>query len=170
MLRDNLLAMAGLSSHFRCTDLELADMAQHRIKYLLAAGGLAAAITAGASSDAYAFTETTVPPSRPQTAQPVPSAPLDLQKPDSQDSLALVKPGDSQPNGTELRIPGIGSLGTLPKLDFGLGQRPAAEPRSLDRPEGKRGPGRNHQGYDPPSLLRHAFSGFRDIPRNHPVQ
>jgi hypothetical protein len=95
-------------------------MAQHRIKYLLAAGGLAAAITAGASGDAFAFTETTVAPARPQAAQPAPAAPLDLQKPDSEDSLALVKPGDSKPNGTELRIPGIGSLGTLPKLDFGL--------------------------------------------------
>jgi hypothetical protein len=95
-------------------------MAQHRIKNLLAAGGLAVAITAAVSGDAYAFTETPVPSTQPQTAQPTPSAPLELQKPDSEDSLSLVKPGDSKPNGTELRIPGIGSLGTLPKLDFGL--------------------------------------------------
>jgi hypothetical protein len=93
-------------------------MAQHRIKIILAAGGLAVALTAGVSNDACAFTETTVPPAQPQTSQPAPQ----LQKPEvgAPDSMALVKPGDSQPNGTELRIPGIGSLGVVPKLDFGL--------------------------------------------------
>jgi hypothetical protein len=93
-------------------------MAQHRFKIILAAGGLAVALTAGVSDDACAFTETTVPPAQPQASQPA----QQLQKPEAgvPDSLALVKPGDSQPNGTELRIPGIGSLGVVPKLDFGL--------------------------------------------------
>ena len=94
-------------------------MAQHRFKIILAAGGLAAALTAGVSRDARAFTETTVPPAQPQTTQPAPAQ--QLQKPEAGgDGMALVKPGDAKPGGTELRIPGIGSVGVLPKLDFGL--------------------------------------------------
>ncbi len=95
-------------------------MAQHRLKLILAAGGLAAALTAGASGEAKAFTETTVPPAQPQKTQPAPAPQLELKKPESGDGLSLVKPGDSKSGGTELRIPGIGSVGTLPKLDFGL--------------------------------------------------
>jgi hypothetical protein len=96
-------------------------MAQHRFKIILAAGGLAVALTAGVSNDARAFTETAVPPAQPQASQ-TPPAQQQLQKPEagSPDSLALVKPGDAKPNGTELSIPGIGSVGVLPKLDFGL--------------------------------------------------
>ena len=95
-------------------------MAQHRIKIILAAGGLAVALTAGVSSDARAFTETTVPPAQPQTSQTPPAQPLQKPEAGAPDSMALVKPGDAKPNGTELRIPGIGSLGVVPKLDFGL--------------------------------------------------
>ena len=93
-------------------------MAQHRTKIILAAGGLALALTASVSSDARAFTETPVPQAQPQTTQPAPQ--LQLQKPEAGDGLSLVKPGDSNAGGTELRIPGIGSVGTVPKLDFGL--------------------------------------------------
>jgi len=93
-------------------------MAQHRTKIILAAGGLALALTAGVSDDARAFTETTVPQAQPQTTQPAPQ--LQIQKPEAGDGLSLVKPGDSNAGGTELRIPGIGSVGTVPKLDFGL--------------------------------------------------
>lgn len=69
---------------------------------------------------ALAFTpEPTVPPSVQVTPpanygqQPgLPGIPqADLNDPLSQ---------PSQPKGTELNIPGIGSVGTIPKLDFGL--------------------------------------------------
>jgi|EndMetStandDraft_3_1072993.scaffolds.fasta_scaffold22897_1 hypothetical protein len=93
-------------------------MAQHRLKITLAAGGLVAALMAGVCGDVRAFTETTVPPAQPQTAAPAPQ--LQLQKPEAGEGLSLVKPGDAKAGGTELSIPGIGSVGTLPKLDFGL--------------------------------------------------
>ena len=93
-------------------------MALHRFKIVLAAGGLAAALTVGVCGDAYAFTETTVPPAQPQKAQPAPAP--QLQTPGADKDLKLTDPGDSKSGGTELRIPGIGSLGTVPKLDFGL--------------------------------------------------
>lgn len=103
-------------------------MAQHRHKIILAAGGLAVALLAGVCGDARAFTETPVAPAQPQNAQPVPT-------PQPDKGAALVNPGDAKSGGTELRIPGIGSLGTVPKLDFGLDllygadSDPAQEPR-----------------------------------------
>jgi hypothetical protein len=93
-------------------------MAQHHLKLIIAAGGLVAALTAGGSSGARAFTETTVPPAQSQPAQPAPQ--LQMQKPEGGSGFALVNPGDAKGGGTELSIPGIGSVGTLPKLDFGL--------------------------------------------------
>jgi hypothetical protein len=70
---------------------------------------------------------TTEPVAPPQTdAKPAPAPltpfgqPLTLpgQTPqaDLNDPLANVE----KPSGTEIKIPGIGSVGTLPKLDFGL--------------------------------------------------
>jgi hypothetical protein len=94
-------------------------MAQHRLKIIIAAGSLAAVMAAG-SGDARAFTETKVPPAQPQTSQPTPAPQLQLQKPEAGEGLSLVKPGDTKSGGTELSIPGLGSLGTIPKLDFGL--------------------------------------------------
>ena len=106
-------------------------MAQHRSKIVLVAGALIGALAIGVCDDAYAFTET-APQSQPQTAQPAPG--LQQQAPSPDKGVQLVNPGDSKPGGTELRIPGIGSLGTVPKLDFGLdllygsGSDPAQEP------------------------------------------
>lgn len=94
-------------------------MAQHRLKIVIAAGGLAAALTAFGSGDARAFTEQAVP-AKPQATQPAPAPQLQLQKPEGADGLSFTIPGDSGTGGTELRIPGIGSIGTVPKLDFGL--------------------------------------------------
>jgi hypothetical protein len=93
-------------------------MAQYRLKIIIAAGGLVAALAAGASGDARAFTETTIPPAQSQGNAPAPQ--MQLQKPEAGEGLSLVKPGDAKPGGTELSIPGIGSVGTIPKLDFGL--------------------------------------------------
>jgi hypothetical protein len=101
-------------------------MAQHRLKLTIAAGSLIAALTVGASSDARAFTETTLPPVQPQSV-PAPQ----LQTPEAGNGLSIVNPSDGKSGGTELSIPGIGSVGTLPKLDFGLdllyGSDPAQE-------------------------------------------
>jgi len=94
-------------------------MAQHIFKNLVVAGGLAAALAAGGSGDARAFTETTLPPAQPQAVQPAPQ--FQLKNPEGGgDTLTLSTPGDAKSGGTELRIPGIGSVGTVPKLDFGL--------------------------------------------------
>jgi hypothetical protein len=107
-------------------------MAQHRFKIILAAGGLAAVLAAGVCSDAQAFTETA--PSAPSQTAPA----QQLQAPGADKGLPLTNPGDSKPGGTELRIPGIGSLGVVPKLDFGLdllygaGSDPVQEQRPQD--------------------------------------
>jgi hypothetical protein len=110
-------------------------MAQHRLKIIISAGGLAAALAFGGSSDARAFTETTIPPAQPQATSPAPQ--LQLQKPEAGEGLSLVKPGDTKAGGTELSIPGIGSVGTLPKLDFGLDLLYGAgsDPVAQDRPQ-----------------------------------
>jgi hypothetical protein len=110
-------------------------MAHYRIKNIIAAGGLLAALAVGVSTDARAFTETKIPPAQPQTAAPAPQ--LQLQKPESGEGLSLVKPGDASTGGTELSIPGIGSVGKLPKLDFGLDLLYGAgsDPVAQDRPQ-----------------------------------
>lgn len=47
---------------------------------------------------------------------PVPDAPAAAPQVGVQDGAAVVQ----QETGTEIRIPGLGKLGTLPKMDFGL--------------------------------------------------
>jgi hypothetical protein len=127
-------------------------MAQHRLKIILAAGGLAAALAVGVSSDARAFTETKIPPAQPQTTSPAPQ--LQLQKPEGAAGLSLVTPGDSNAGGTELSIPGIGSVGTLPKLDFGLDLLYGAgsDPVVQDRPQESDGKDMTIKG-----TIRHRF-------------
>jgi hypothetical protein len=75
-------------------------------------------------TDAAAFTNEPVAPP-PATSQVTPPAqlgqppvlPLPGQSPQiaPNDPLALTKP-----SGTDLTIPGLGTIGTIPKLDFGL--------------------------------------------------
>lgn len=77
---------------------------------------------------AAAFQETTVgggnnaqaPASAAPTATPVPELPK--AKVDTGKALNLSVPevGIGKNTGTEVRIPGIGTVGVLPKLDFGL--------------------------------------------------
>lgn len=94
-------------------------MARHPLKKMAAVLGLSVAIAACLSPSAHAFTETNVPPAQaaPQSA---PAPQLQLNKADDGNGLALSSPGDAKAGGTELKIPGIGSVGSLPKLDFGL--------------------------------------------------
>jgi hypothetical protein len=128
-------------------------MAQHRFKIILAAGGLAVALTAGVSHDARAFTETKVPPAQPQATQPAQQ--LQLQKPEAGDGLSLVKPGDQNSGGTELSIPGVGTLGTVPKLDFGLDLLYGAgsDPAQPERPQ----EGAGNQDVTIKGTIRHRF-------------
>jgi hypothetical protein len=94
-------------------------MLGHPLKHIMAALGLIAATAAGSTS-ASAFTETQTPPAVVQPAPKGDAAPLQLQKPDDGAGLSLSSPGDAKSGGTELSIPGVGKIGTLPKLDFGL--------------------------------------------------
>ncbi len=83
--------------------------------------GLSMAIAVGSLSNAaQAFTETKVPPPATQAAPESNPSPLQLGKPEDGAGLSLSAPGISQSGGTELTIPGIGTVGSLPKLDFGL--------------------------------------------------
>lgn len=75
---------------------------------------------AASSLGAHAFTETNVPPATQGAAQVAPGSPLELKKLDDGSGLALSSPADAKNGETELNIPGIGSVGSLPKLDFGL--------------------------------------------------
>jgi hypothetical protein len=100
---------------------ELSEMLGHPLKIIIAALALTAIIPAVQGMQAHAFTETKVPP--PIAAQPAPSLAdpkLQLQKPEGGAGLELTTPGDAKSKGTELNIPGFGSIGTIPKLDFGL--------------------------------------------------
>jgi len=74
---------------------------------------LALALAFAASTAAYAFQEIQqgTQPGTPSAQQNGGQPPLELQIP------SLDK---STPTGTEVRIPGLGKLGVLPKLDFGL--------------------------------------------------
>lgn len=66
------------------------------------------------STAASAFEEQAAPVPAPQTAAPAASGaaqPLDL---------AGAAPAAKAEEGTEVRIPGLGKLGVLPKMDFGL--------------------------------------------------
>lgn len=87
----------------------------------------------GAALPALAFQEQTVgaPPTQaaPPAAQPDPALkPSEMQLSPEEAPKA--------PEGTEVRIPGLGKLGVLPKMDFGLellygandGKQPANEP------------------------------------------
>ncbi len=81
-------------------------------------GGLLGALLL-AGLPALAFEEVTsgsTATPRPATAiAPSPAAPIT-------DSLDLAAPdsGSADAGGTEINIPGLGSIGVLPKLDFGL--------------------------------------------------
>ena len=79
------------------------------VKRLGIAVGFVAALAFGASVSAFALEE--------QRAPVVPdAATVEAPKTAVQDGTVAVTPD----TGTEIRIPGLGKLGTLPKMDFGL--------------------------------------------------
>lgn len=78
--------------------------------------GLGAAL-ALASTAAFAFQEQQ---SGGGAAMPAPAAQGALQPGDTKAQVAPDSVAPSGSTGTEIRIPGLGKLGVLPKMDFGL--------------------------------------------------
>ena len=79
------------------------------MKRLVLIAGFCAALAVAAGPRAFALEE--------QRAPVLPSAPAaEAPKAGVQDATSAAKPE----TGTEIRIPGLGKLGTLPKMDFGL--------------------------------------------------
>jgi hypothetical protein len=68
---------------------------------------------------ASAFTETPIQPSAGQSASDAPAANLNVEQHDGSTGLTLTTPGGGS-GETELNIPGVGTIGKIPKLDFGL--------------------------------------------------
>jgi hypothetical protein len=96
--------------------------------------GLGAAL-ALASTSALAFQE------QQSGGAPAPAAPAAASPaaPDASKGVDLTtpSPAESGAAGTEVRIPGLGKLGVLPKMDFGLellyGANEAKQPDAVDR-------------------------------------
>jgi hypothetical protein len=67
-----------------------------------------------------AFTETKILPPAGQSAPEAPAANLNVEtESGGSTGLTLTTPGDGS-GETELKIPGVGTIGKIPKLDFGL--------------------------------------------------
>jgi hypothetical protein len=91
----------------------------HPLKNLVTVLGMTAILSLAVSAPSYAFTETKVPPPAGQPAAEAEAPALQLEKSQEGPGLSLRTPDDGS-SGTELNIPGVGSIGKLPKLDFGL--------------------------------------------------
>lgn len=121
MLKTTNLHWLNATAILESRVLELSEMLKHPLKIAVAVLTLTVALASGNGMQAHAFTETKVPP--PLAGQPAPSfsdPKLQLQKPETGTGLELSTPGDGKSGGTELAIPGVGTIGTIPKLDFGL--------------------------------------------------
>ena len=59
-------------------------------------------------------------PSQPEAEAPAPEAPKSLPAPTKSLNLKMPEMSIGQGTGTEVKIPGFGTVGVLPKLDFGL--------------------------------------------------
>ncbi len=94
-------------------------MAMHPLKNLVTVLGMTAVLSLYVSAPSYAFTETKVAPPMGQPAPEVEAPAFQLEKSQDGPGLSLTTPDDGS-GGTELSIPGVGSIGKLPKLDFGL--------------------------------------------------
>lgn len=95
---------------------------------------LALAVALGASHGAFAFQE-----QKGSTPPPAEAAPAPADTAPSADAKAGVteEAAPKPETGTEIRIPGLGKLGVLPKMDFGLELLyGAAENQPAGQPEG----------------------------------
>ena len=76
---------------------------------------VAVACAAAVASSALAFEEQKMRPAHPQSGQPVQGVP--------QGGVSLSEPGITVPRvdaGTKIRVPGLGAICEIPKMDFGL--------------------------------------------------
>jgi hypothetical protein len=101
--------------------------------------GLALGLAMFAGPTAYAFQEQQGGAAAPAEAQPQSPAEAPADKPLDLSNEAAAKPE----TGTEIRIPGLGRLGVLPKMDFGLEllygaaeqKQPEGPPEAAPNPE-----------------------------------
>ena len=106
----------------------------------------AAYLTAAFAGPSLAFQESTVGGGTAAAPAGPPAAPPGL-------DLTLPDPGAGKPAGTEIRIPGVGTLGVLPKLDFGLELLYGADQSPGPRPDEKSDPG----GVQLRATIKHRF-------------
>lgn len=95
----------------------LRGLAMRPMKYIVAA-----ALLGLFGQAALAFEETTIGAGDRQKAPAAPVLDLPNNAPDATKGLSLTPQGLhlGETPGTEVRIPGLGTVGVLPKLDFGL--------------------------------------------------
>ncbi len=113
-----------------------------------------AVLLMGATS-ASAFEETRGGGAAPPAAAVAPTAPT-TQTPGLKLELGGTGTSVAPSTGTEVRIPGLGKLGILPKLDFGLELLYGVNEQTLDRP-GTRGPDQGEDSVGIRGTLRHRF-------------
>jgi hypothetical protein len=101
--------------------------------------GLALGLAVLASPSAYAFQEQKEGAAAPAEAQPQAAPEAPAEKPLGVTSETMPSKDET---GTEIRIPGLGKLGVLPKMDFGLEllygaaeQKPAGAPEAAPNPD-----------------------------------
>jgi hypothetical protein len=95
---------------------------QYKLREAALACGIALSLALH-TSGALAFSTEPVAPPQTTPAQPAPMSPFgqNLSLPNQGPQASIDDPiALSGKTGTELTIPGIGSVGTIPKLDFGL--------------------------------------------------
>jgi hypothetical protein len=112
-----MLVFIGARPHFQVWQVERSRCEVRAMRNGLVVGlALGLAVLAGPS--AYAFQEQNAPtaPAAAAEPQPVPAEGAAGKTLDLSDDTAAAK-GEA---GTEIRIPGLGKLGVLPKMDFGL--------------------------------------------------
>jgi hypothetical protein len=113
----NILVFMGARPHFQVTQVGRSRGEVREMRNGLVVG-LALGLAVLAGPNAYAFQEQNAPTAPAAAAEPQ-QAPVEgtAEKPlDLSDDTAAAK-GQT---GTEIRIPGLGKLGVLPKMDFGL--------------------------------------------------
>ena len=135
----NILVFMDASQHFcEGANAKVCTAGLVAMRNGLAVAALALALLAGPR--VYAFQEQSTGAASPpaQAEQPAPEG----QPPAEGKPLGLSTETGAKPDsGTEIRIPGLGKLGVLPKMDFGLellygaaDQKPVGQPEGVPDP------------------------------------
>jgi hypothetical protein len=113
----NILVFIGARQHFRIMQMDRFRCEGWQMRNGLVVG-LALGLAVVAGPNAFAFQEQDAPTAPAAAAQPqqAPAEGAADKALDLSDDTAAAK-GEA---GTEIRIPGLGKLGVLPKMDFGL--------------------------------------------------